>query len=222
MLNKLKPTIAIIDSGIGGISILKQLIERYHCGNYVYFADNLYMPYGRLKKKFLQKRLNSIINILKEKYKVDKIIIACNTASAVLKEFPTRDIITMNFIDNYTYIATPLTKKTLPNLNIISNGTLAKKIEANIFNPKLEKIILKFIKRYKLDNLNSFVLGCTHYELVEEIFRKYCPNSKIYLNSQFAIKDLDYEPDDENLSILFLQSRQSKDYIDKLNKLIGR
>lgn len=222
MLNKLKPTIAIIDSGIGGISILKQLIERYHCGNYVYFADNLYMPYGRLKKKFLQKRLNSIINILKEKYKVDKIIIACNTASAVLKEFPTRDIITMNFIDNYTYIATPLTKKMLPNLNIISNGTLAKKIEANIFNPKLEKIILKFIKRYKLDNLNSFVLGCTHYELVEEIFRKYCPNSKIYLNSQFAIKDLDYEPDDENLSILFLQSRQSKDYIDKLNKLIGR
>ncbi len=222
MLNKLKPTIAIIDSGIGGISILKQLIERYHCGNYVYFADNLYMPYGRLKKKFLQKRLNSIINILKEKYKVDKIIIACNTASAVLKEFPTRDIITMNFIDNYTYIATPLTKKTLPNLNIISNGTLAKKIEANIFNPKLEKITLKFIKRYKLDNLNSFVLGCTHYELVEEIFRKYCPNSKIYLNSQFAIKDLDYEPDDENLSILFLQSRQSKNYIDKLNKLIGR
>ena len=222
MLNKLKPTIAIIDSGIGGISILKQLIERYHCGNYVYFADNLYMPYGRLKKKFLQKRLNSIINILKEKYKVDKIIIACNTASAVLKEFPTRDIITMNFIDNYTYIATPLTKKTLPNLNIISNGTLAKKIEANIFNPKLEKIILKFIKRYKLDNLISFVLGCTHYELVEEIFRKYCPNSKIYLNSQFAINDLDYEPDDENLSILFLQSRQSKDYIDKLNKLIGR
>ena len=222
MLNKLKRSIAIIDSGIGGISILKQLIERYHCGNYVYFADNLYMPYGRLKKKFLQKRLNSIINILKEKYKVDKIIIACNTASAVLKEFPTRDIITMNFIDNYTYIATPLTKKTLPNLNIISNGTLAKKIEANIFNPKLEKITLKFIKRYKLDNLNSFVLGCTHYELVEEIFRKYCPNSKIYLNSQFAIKDLDYEPDDENLSILFLQSRQSKNYIDKLNKLIGR
>ena len=222
MLNKLKPTIAIIDSGIGGISILKQLIERYHCGNYVYFADNLYMPYGRLKKKFLQKRLNSIINILKEKYKVDKIIIACNTASAVLKEYQIKDIITMNFIDDYTYIATPLTKKMLPNLNIISNGTLAKKIEANIFNPKLEKIILKFIKRYKLDNLNSFVLGCTHYELVEEIFRKYCTNSKIYLNSQFAIKDLDYEPDDENLSILFLQSRQSKDYIDKLNKLIGR
>lgn len=222
MLNKLKPTIAIIDSGIGGISILKQLIERHHCGNYVYFADNLYMPYGRLKKKFLQKRLNSIINILKEKYKVDKIIIACNTASAVLKEYQIKDIITMNFIDDYTYIATPLTKKMLPNLNIISNGTLAKKIEANIFNPKLEKIILKFIKRYKLDNLNSFVLGCTHYELVEKIFRKYCPNSKIYLNSQFAIKDLDYEPDDENLSILFLQSRQSKDYIDKLNKLIGR
>lgn len=222
MLNKLKPTIAIIDSGIGGISVLKQLIKRYHCGNYVYFADNLYMPYGRLKKKFLQKKLISIINILKDKYKVDKIIIACNTASAVLKEFQTKDIITMNFIDEYTYIATPLTKKMLPNLNVISNGTLAKKIEENIFNPKLEKIIFKFIKRYKLADLDSFVLGCTHYELVEKIFRKYCPNSKIYLNSQFAIKNLDFEPDDENLSVLFLQSRQSRNYIDKLNKLIGR
>lgn len=222
MLNKLKPTIAIIDSGIGGISILRQLIERYHCGNYVYFADNLYMPYGRLKKNFLRKRLETIINTLRENYQVNKIIIACNTASAVLKGYISKDVITMNFIDGYTYIATPLTKKMLPNLPVISNGTLAKRIEENIFNTKLDKIIFKFIKRYKLDNLDSFVLGCTHYELVEDIFKKYCPNTKIYLNSQFAIKDLNYEPNDENLSILFLQSNESKSYLDKLNKLIGR
>ena len=222
MLNKLKPTIAIIDSGIGGISILRQLIERYHCGNYIYFADNLYMPYGHLKKNFLRKRLETIINTLRENYQVDKIIIACNTASAVLKGYTSKDVITMNFIDGYTYIATPLTKKMLPNLPVISNGTLAKRIEENIFNSKLDKIIFKFIKRYKLNNLDSFVLGCTHYELVEDIFKKYCPNTKIYLNSQFAIKDLNYEPNDENLSILFLQSNESKSYLDKLNKLIGR
>lgn len=180
------------------------------------------MPYGRLKKNFLRKRLETIINTLRENYQVDKIIIACNTASAVLKGYTSKDVITMNFINGYTYIATPLTKKMLPNLPVISNGTLAKRIEENIFNSKLDKIIFKFIKRYKLDNLDSFVLGCTHYELVEDIFKKYCPNTKIYLNSQFAIKDLNYEPNDENLSILFLQSNKSKTYLDKLNKLIGR
>ena len=40
--------IAIIDSGIGGVSVLKQLTNKHGGGNFIYFADNLYMPYGNL------------------------------------------------------------------------------------------------------------------------------------------------------------------------------
>ena len=65
MLNKLKPTIAIIDSGIGGISVLKALLNKYHCGNYIYYADNLYMPYGKHTKSFVKKAENALNKLLK-------------------------------------------------------------------------------------------------------------------------------------------------------------
>ena len=70
MLNKLKTTIAVVDSGIGGTSVLSELIEKYPHYNYIYFADNLNMPYGKKSKRFLLKRAKEIIDVLKNSYKV--------------------------------------------------------------------------------------------------------------------------------------------------------
>ena len=53
MLKEQESVIGIIDSGIGGVSILNQLIELNKTGNYVYFADNKYMPYGNKTKLFI-------------------------------------------------------------------------------------------------------------------------------------------------------------------------
>ena len=81
MKNDKDYTIAIFDSGIGGISILRQLISKYKAGKYIYFADNLYMPYGNKDREFVKSRVNEIIDYLRQEHKVDKIIIACNTFS---------------------------------------------------------------------------------------------------------------------------------------------
>ena len=51
----LSNSIAIIDSGIGGISVLKALINKFGTGNYIYYADNLYMPYGNKSKTVIKK-----------------------------------------------------------------------------------------------------------------------------------------------------------------------
>ena len=88
MLKGKNPTIAIVDSGIGGVSVLKQLIAKYNGGNFIYFADNLYMPYGNKNKIWLKNRIEEIIGILQDRYNVDYIIIACNTASSVLVNAP--------------------------------------------------------------------------------------------------------------------------------------
>ena len=84
MSNCQNPTIAIIDSGIGGVSVLKQLIEKFKAGNYIYFADNLYMPYGNKSKTWLKKRIEFLLNSLKTKYGIKHFIIACNTASTTI------------------------------------------------------------------------------------------------------------------------------------------
>ncbi len=223
MLTKQKPSLAIIDSGIGGIAVLNKLIQKYHAGNYIYYADNLYMPYGKLDKKFLLQHILNIINELKQQYLVDKIIIACNTASSVLYNLHTPDIYIMNFDKDKTYFATALTKKCLKNYNVIADSTLAKQIEDNIFDKKLlEKIIKIHINKAKLDKLDSFVLACTHYELVEDIFKKLLKNTKILSNSSSLIDKIDYSPQEKDLFVHFMLSKPSLSYYNKLNRLIGR
>lgn len=223
MLQKLKPTIAIIDSGIGGLSVLNQLIDRYHSGNYIYFADNLYMPYGNKTKQFIAQRVKNIIQFLKDKYNPDVIILACNTASSILKDEKIDNVVCMKFSKAYRYLATPLTKRILKGVDILADSTLARNIENNIFNrEKLEKIIKKHIKKNKLDSLESLVLGCTHYELVAEIFEKYCPNTQIINNSKYILDNIIYSPQQDECNVEYILSKQSLKYCQKLMRLTRR
>lgn len=222
MINKLNPTVAIIDSGIGGVAVLKQIISKYKAGNYIYFADNLYMPYGNKNRTWLNKRVNKLVKLLNEKYKVDLIIIACNTASTCVDENDYKNVITMKFNKNLTYFTTSLTKKNLPKNNVIDDKNLAKLIEKNIFNKeKLDKIIQKQVKIHMLDKQLSFVLGCTHFELVYEVFKKYCPKSEIENNSMFLIQALELLIKQNDLNVAVLTTKNDEKLRDKIKKLLN-
>ena len=133
------------------------------------------MPYGNKCESWLNKRVTHLITYLKTVYKVDLIIIACNTASAVLKYFNDETIIKMKFEEDKLYLTTNLTKQKLDerkHVNSISSKNLAKEIEFNIFNEEqLIKIAKKHIKSLKLDSFDEVILGCTHYELIKEILK---------------------------------------------------
>jgi glutamate racemase len=190
MLKTNNSTVTIIDSGIGGISILKELIKKYKYGNFIYYADNEYMPYGNKPSTWLKEHIKEIINELRNKYHSDLIILACNTASTCIEE-KGEDIIKMEFMKDKIYLATPLTKKNLKGINIIADETLAKDIETNITNKiKLNNIIKEHIKQHKLNKLKQLVLGCTHYELVNDVFKKYCPNTEIINNSSYMLNKI--------------------------------
>jgi len=209
-------TVAIIDSGIGGVSVLKRLISKFGCGNYIYFADNLYMPYGSKSKKFVFKRIQELIKLMQNSYNANLVIIACNTASSVVNKLNLKNVICMQFHKEYSYLATPLTSKALTGCTVIKDKSLANEIELHIErNSKLEDIIKKHVKKHSLDELDSLVLGCTHYELVERYFKKYCPNTDIICNSQFIMQEIEVEHNE--LNVIFLTSKQSDEYIKKLN-----
>lgn len=222
MLNQVNPTIAIVDSGIGGVSILKQLINKYNAGNYIYFADNLYMPYGNKTKKWLNNRIEYIIDMLKNKYNVDYIIIACNTASASIDKTKFKNIYSMEFNKKYKYLATNLTKQNIPELEIIADNTLAKQIDINIFNnDKLTNTIKTHIKKHNLNKLKNLVLGCTHYELVEDCFKKYCPKTKIIKNSSFVINKMNFNININELNIAIILSKNDNKYNQKIKQLLN-
>ncbi len=223
MLDKLKPTIAVLDSGIGGISVLNSLISKFKTGNYIYYADNLFMPYGTRTKRNIKNRVDYLIRLLKEKYMADIIIIACNTASSSIDIRNYKNVYVMQFNSKDKYLATNLTKENRPDLDVIVDRTLATLIEQHIDDDKLiRKLVKQHVGKYKLLKLNKLVLGCTHYELVGNLFKEFCPNTEIEFNSENLVNTIDFVPDNNNLTIKVLMSRDSNRYHNKIMKLIRR
>ncbi len=221
MRNKINPTIAILDSGIGGVGVLKSILSKQKTGNFIYFADNDFMPYGNKTQEELKQRLENFCDLLFNEFKVDYVIIACNTASTCLNnENP--NIITMKFNQNYKYLATPLTAKNLINYNTIEDRTLASEIESNIFNfEKLTEIIKNHAQIHQLADEKAVVLGCTHYELVRSLFERFCPNTEFINNSEMLLKDLQFEMSKDEFNLVILSTKKDKSLEEKIYKLLN-
>ena len=74
--------VGIFDSGIGGITVLKTAIERLPQVEYIYYSDNLHVPYGTKPKEEVVGYVKDVVRFLVDEG-VDAILIACNTATSV-------------------------------------------------------------------------------------------------------------------------------------------
>lgn len=219
MLNNSQTTVAIIDSGLGGLSILKQLMSKFKVGNYLYYADNLYMPYGSKSKAFVANRVKNIINELNLKYHIDFFIIGCNTASTSLNENMFSNVLTLKFDTTKTYLTTNLTKKNKSNINCIAVKNLAPLIEKYILNPnKLKTTIKQKVNKLGINKLKHIVLGCTHYELAKNIFNELCPNTIIENNSKQIINQVTIQGEELNLYVIL--SKESQRYRKTIERVI--
>lgn len=222
MLKNSEEIIAVIDSGIGGVAVLKQLIEKHKRGNYIYYADNLNMPYGNKTSEWISQRLDFLISMLTNKYNVSKIIVACNTASTCLNNGKYENVEYLKFDKNQTYFATSLTKKNLKSYNVISDETLAEEIELNIFKFRnLHKIIRNKIEIHHLDQYDNLVLGCTHYELVNSIFQKYLPHTNIVNNSTNVVMQSNINFNLNETNIVILMSRNDNNLRKTILRLLN-
>lgn len=82
MNKETKGNIGIFDSGIGGVTVLREIINILPNENYIYFSDSINNPYGDKKQEEIIEICDKIVqNLLKKNCKA--IVIACNTASAI-------------------------------------------------------------------------------------------------------------------------------------------
>lgn len=75
-------TIGLFDSGVGGLSVLKEIRKALPREHYIYYADNANCPYGEKSPEFILDRARTITRLLQEKGS-DAVVVACNTATAV-------------------------------------------------------------------------------------------------------------------------------------------
>jgi glutamate racemase len=205
--------IGVLDSGIGGLTILKRLINKYHNHEYIYFGDTLNMPYGEKNKEELIECGNKIIKFL-ESMDVDIIILACGTLSNNIKYLKSKKkIISLlplldNKLDKYkevSIMATPLSIKTNiykkyihTKLNLIPCYSLADAIEHN--SKDIDKLLKKYVKEVKGDVL---LLGCTHYPIVKNNIKKYYKGDIIGLEDFISDGIKDIEESEFKLKLYF-------------------
>lgn len=198
--------IALIDSGVGGVNILARCVT-FLPNDYVLLVDNLNAPYGNLSKKRLFNITKKNIDFLIKKYKIEAIILACNTLSFTIfdkiKNEYNIPIIKMQFDEskinkNKKEILFFATKNTIKNNK--------KLIDKNNWKPlyvkdlplfidnninKLDNIKNKINKKIKnKKNINTIVLGCTHFLLIKKQLKEIFPFAKFYDNSQDVICEL--------------------------------
>ncbi len=83
-VDSLRPTVLVIDSGVGGLSICQDLVDDDLPVRLVYVADNAWFPYGLLEEERLTERLIAIADAMLPWHQPDLVVLACNTVSTLV------------------------------------------------------------------------------------------------------------------------------------------
>ena len=190
--------IGMFDSGVGGLTVLKEVKKLLPNEEIIYLGDTKRFPYGSKSKESIIEISRNCVNYLVSK-DVKLIIIACGTATSqsidvLKKEFdvpiigiiePTIEYLKENVTEKEKIgvIATQGTirskaweksiLKSIKNSEVISQETplLATMAEQGWTNNKVAKYTIKeYMKQFK--KVNRLILGCTHYPMFEELIRK--------------------------------------------------
>jgi glutamate racemase len=78
------PTILVFDSGLGGLTVLREIVAARPDAHYVYVADDAFFPYGHHSEQEIIARVVPLVGGLIGAHKPDLVVIACNTASTLV------------------------------------------------------------------------------------------------------------------------------------------
>ncbi len=121
------PRILVFDSGLGGLTVYRELLEKLPDARYLYVADNAVFPYGDLRDEELVIRLLALFEVLIEREQPDLCVIACNTASTIALA-PLRDHFEVPFVGTVPAIKTAAEKTTSGLFSLLATpGTVKRR-----------------------------------------------------------------------------------------------
>ncbi len=192
--------IGIFDSGVGGLSVVKEIFKELSDCQIIYFGDTARLPYGTKGADFVRRYSVKITEwLLAKGAKI--IVVACHTSSAwatdlLKKEFKRVPIFEMISPGAKEAILTTRNKKIgiIGTPGTIKSGAWEKKLlalEPNLkiyskpcplFVPLVEEgwidgeiikeIVKKYLKEFKNREVDTLILACTHYPMLEKAIRK--------------------------------------------------
>lgn len=227
--NKNNAPVGVFDSGVGGLTVVREIMRQLPDENLVYFGDTARVPYGSKSTDTIIRYSRQIINFLRTK-QVKAIVIACNTASALALDIVQKEV------------DIPVIGVVIPGARAAVRETRNKKIgvagtEATIrsnmytrlmqkedtevevvgkacplFVPLVEEGFAKhritqevidiYLHDMRESEIDTLILGCTHYPLLRSSVREYMGEGIHIVNPAYEtamdLKQLLQETDMEN------------------------
>ncbi len=204
--------IGIFDSGIGGLTVARAINDLLPNESLLYFGDTAHLPYGEKSPELIRRYSSRITQHLVESG-CKAIVVACNSASsnaiesivkAAGSNMPVIDMVTpvirsisaedgcqsVGLIGTRATIASGLYGETMNQLNsnitLVSRATplLASSIEEGFFNDSIPGAVLEaYFADDSFKNIDSMILGCTHYPLVRENVQALLPKGVNVIDS---------------------------------------
>lgn len=200
--------IGIFDSGVGGLTVLKQLNIKLPDESYLYYGDTARVPYGEKTPELLLELVREIMEWFKSN-NVKAVAMACNTCSAVVYEkikndydFPVFSLIEptakyLSYLDikKVGVIATSATvnsraftkniKEMDSNKEIIEVACpgLVELAESNkVYTQEARKMLIKYIVPLQEKGVERVVLGCTHYPFFTPVIDRISGNKELLID----------------------------------------
>ena len=232
--------VGVFDSGIGGLTILKSLLENHPNNEYIYFGDTLNIPYGEKTNDQLKDLSDKIIRFLISK-KVDMIVIACGTISSSIYN-KIKNKYDVPIYDIINPITNQLKKLKIKKALLIATD---KTIESKKFEEKLKSANMElytqacpkfvpiiehkstdlleielgeYLYQYKNLDIEVVIPGCTHYPIISGEIADYL-NVDILDIGLIVAKSLDIEYSINDLKVYF--SAVDDDLKEVVKDIIG-
>lgn len=192
--------IGVFDSGVGGLTVAREIMSQLPEERIVYFGDTARVPYGSKSRDTIIKYSRQIIRFLKTR-NVKAIVVACNTASAVALDEVQKEldipvigvikagartaarttkngkigiIATETTINSKVY--TKFLEELNPELSVIGKACplFVPLVEEQTFlnDPITEEIAARYLDGLKKEGIDTLILGCTHYPLISRTVAK--------------------------------------------------
>jgi len=201
--------IGVFDSGLGGLTVLKELQKTLPNEKFIYIGDTAHVPYGNKSKESIYNFSKKIIDYLNTN-NIKLIVAACNTVSSTIlsdikriTSTPIIDVITplgdffssqninkIGVIGTRNTIKSNFYNKLIKKYN--SNSKIFSKacpmfvpiIESGLSNHKIARIMgEEYLKELIKEDIDFLVLGCTHYPLLKPMLKQILPKNIIVVDS---------------------------------------
>ena len=204
--------IGVFDSGVGGLTVAREIMRQLPEERMVYFGDTARLPYGSKSRDTITRFVRQIIAFLKTR-QVKAIVFACNTASAyaldtIEKEI---DLPIIGVVRPGARTAVKATKNkkigVIATDATINSGLYTEFIQAihheiQVYNKAgplfvpiveeglthdfvTEEIARRYLSRFKEDEIDTLILGCTHYPLLRSLIGRLMGNEVRLVNPAY-------------------------------------